>query len=112
MTNYDSFDHETAEQLRQRDAIIAEQKAIIAAYNNGKGEFLKQSAVCCICLEGFVEMDNNAMTRCKHLYHNRCLTKWARYHKNCAYCRNQIDTWWVYPSSIPCYIRLFYGKLW
>jgi hypothetical protein len=121
-TNYDAYGDDAAALLRARDAAIQERDAAIqerdaaiqelAEYKDGKGEFLKEGAMCSICLEGFCDMDNKAMTKCKHLYHSRCIKRWARKHTRCPYCRALIDTWWYYPSHIPFYVRLVHGKLW
>jgi hypothetical protein len=104
-TNYDAYGAEAAALLRARDAEIA-------SYKDGKGEFQKEGTICSICLEGFCDMDNKAMTNCKHVYHNRCIKKWSRKHTCCPYCRALIDTWWYYPSHVPFYVRLVHGKLW
>ena len=97
------------EQLKTR---ITDLESTVHEYNKWKGEFLKQDVVCCICLQGFDEMDNNALTQCKHLYHNRCLKRWCLNHDECPYCRRDIETWWYYPSCVPFYVRFFHGGLW
>lgn len=96
-------------ELRRENAELKER---LKLYEEGRGEFLKQNVSCCICLRGFDDMDNNAVTKCKHIYHDRCLRKWCRKHIECPYCRTPDDKWWYYPSSVPFYVRVLHGKLW
>ncbi|XP_047331630.1 RING-H2 finger protein ATL66-like [Impatiens glandulifera] len=47
---------------------------------------------CAVCMEGF-QTDVGSMakrTRCGHVYHAHCITKWLSTRQSCPLCRSQI----------------------
>ncbi|CAI2360420.1 unnamed protein product [Moneuplotes crassus] len=49
-----------------------------------------EDSECIICLENFQESDRKKTTKCKHVFHSRCLTNWLKNRKTCPLCRRSI----------------------
>jgi hypothetical protein len=56
---------------------------------NDKGKLEAQS--CCICLNEMKINDECALLKCKHIFHNRCITQWLENKRICPFCRSDID---------------------
>ena len=47
---------------------------------------------CSICLEPHIHACNACITKCKHIFHTKCLEKWStEFNHQCPYCRHPID---------------------
>lgn len=55
-----------------------------------KGEILRSSQECSICLESFVGGDELMCLPCAHRFHSSCLDPWVRVCGDCPYCRRGI----------------------
>ncbi|XP_047340550.1 RING-H2 finger protein ATL5-like [Impatiens glandulifera] len=67
--------------VEERDLLVAEMATVL----NPVGE-------CAVCMEGF-QTDVGLIgkrTRCGHVYHAHCITKWLNTRQSCPLCRSQI----------------------
>jgi hypothetical protein len=55
-----------------------------------KGEILRSSQECSICLDSFVEGDELMCLPCAHRFHSSCLDPWVRVCGDCPCCRRGI----------------------
>ena len=44
---------------------------------------------CVICMQTFGSSCDIARLPCGHVFHDRCIKKWHRAHKNCGQCRQE-----------------------
>ncbi|GMH27336.1 hypothetical protein Nepgr_029179 [Nepenthes gracilis] len=49
-----------------------------------------EDAVCCICLEGYVDEDELRELPCSHLFHAECVARWLRINASCPVCKSEI----------------------
>ena len=47
--------------------------------------------ICPICFELLKNEENIYITKCSHIYHKDCLSKWLKKAFNCPTCRNEIE---------------------
>ncbi|XP_021279289.1 putative RING-H2 finger protein ATL19 [Herrania umbratica] len=46
---------------------------------------------CAICLEEFIDRDRcMVLSKCKHMYHQRCIDRWLLDHSHCPLCRGSV----------------------
>jgi len=58
------------------------------SFYSGLKEELKKNDNCSICFE---QLDNNNLlivTKCNHIYHEKCMNKWFMLNKTCPLCRS------------------------
>ena len=49
------------------------------------------SLQCSVCLEKLdFSNDHISVTKCGHIFHKRCLSRWTRQNSNCPECRKRI----------------------
>ncbi|CAD8074920.1 unnamed protein product [Paramecium primaurelia] len=65
-----SFDDEILEQLPQIE-----------------NDHIKNTDVCPICLDLYINKPDLRSTKCKHLFHRECILSWIYINKNCPTCR-------------------------
>lgn len=58
---------------------------MIHAYHIMKDENPNEN-ICSICME---TVKYGAITKCGHIYHNKCLQRWVRHQQTCPLCRNE-----------------------
>ncbi|CAD8088230.1 unnamed protein product [Paramecium sonneborni] len=68
-----SFDEEILEQLPQI-----------------QNDHIKNTDVCPICLELYINKPDLRSTKCKHLFHRECILVWIYINKNCPTCRQDL----------------------
>lgn len=56
---------------------------------NEKGKL--EPPVCCICLVAMKVKDNVCHLPCKHIFHYKCIEKWAETKQECPYCRSDMN---------------------
>ncbi|EOY34032.1 hypothetical protein QUC31_018625 [Theobroma cacao] len=46
---------------------------------------------CAMCLEEFIDRDLcKVLSKCKHMYHQRCIDRWLLDHSHCPLCRGSV----------------------
>ena len=56
---------------------------------NDKGK--PEPPVCCICLVAMKVKDSVCHLPCKHIFHYKCIEKWAETKQECPYCRSDMN---------------------
>lgn len=50
----------------------------------------KEHTSCPICLDDYVDNSIVSQTKCKHLFHEKCLKSWTDKNNTCPNCRNNL----------------------
>lgn len=46
---------------------------------------------CSICLIDFEKSDMVSITKCNHVFHNKCIEEWSHYKHDCPVCRDDLE---------------------
>ncbi|CAD8075244.1 unnamed protein product [Paramecium sonneborni] len=59
----------------------------------------KNTDVCPICLDLYINKPDLRSTKCKHLFHKECILTWIYINKNCPTCRSDLKIHMNHPNN-------------
>ncbi len=72
--------------------IILEKNIVVVPVETLYEDIATNISNCSICLENYEKKDSITLTKCSHLFHKECLTKWYDKNKNCPMCRTEFTS--------------------
>ncbi|KAJ8773430.1 hypothetical protein K2173_004260 [Erythroxylum novogranatense] len=63
---------------------------VLAAGTENERPISGEDAVCCICLNKYVEDDDLRELPCSHVFHVDCVDKWLKINASCPLCKSEI----------------------
>ncbi|XP_019077610.1 E3 ubiquitin-protein ligase At4g11680-like [Vitis vinifera] len=63
---------------------------VLAAGTEQERAISEEDAVCCICLEKYVDNDELRELPCGHFFHKECVDEWLKINARCPLCQSEI----------------------
>lgn len=75
--------------------------AVYSSTNAFRRSYAESSELepCSICLVDQTDQNASTRTKCNHVFHTSCLTRWAQVKPTCPFCRAELNNWltrWVF----------------
>lgn len=51
----------------------------------------QETTECSICLVEYEKADMVSITKCNHIFHNKCIEEWSHYKHDCPVCRKDLE---------------------
>ncbi|RVW77594.1 E3 ubiquitin-protein ligase [Vitis vinifera] len=63
---------------------------VLAAGTEQERAISEEDAVCCICLEKYIDNDELRELPCGHFFHKECVDEWLKINARCPLCQSEI----------------------